>query len=363
MTFTSGFAGKTLAVAGTVAAGLTLGASAVQADSFTFRIAAGHPSAPLATVNQLNKTFVPHVTKRVAAETKHKVRFIEGYGGTIANLFEVLESTQKGLVDFGAMCSCFEPTKLFVHNINYFSPFISGDPRIMGPTTRQVHKEFDYFYKIFADNYNQIYLGGGAFDDYGLGTKFPWTRMEELKGHKIGAAGPNLPWLDYAGASKVQTNLNEVYTSLQTGVYDGVVIFPAPYYGFKFGEVAKYYTTMGWGSVVAYPLTVNKDTWAKIPEDVKKIILEEVPIYQKAVENESVAKFEGSLEKLRKQGVTVRNIDPDTQKAMAEAIEPWVNEKAAEYEALGFPGKATFRRLIELAQKNGAKPVHIYNIK
>ena len=70
-------------------------------------------AAPLAPVNQLQKTFVPNVTKRVAAETDHKVRFIEGYGGTIANLFEVLESTQKGLVDFGAMCSCFEPTKLF----------------------------------------------------------------------------------------------------------------------------------------------------------------------------------------------------------------------------------------------------------
>ena len=354
--------GRALAFAGAVSTGIVLSASAAQADSFTFRVAAGHPSAPLAQVNQVNKTFVPNVTKRVAAETEHTVRFIEGYGGTIANLFEVLESTQKGLVDFGSICSCFEPTKLFVHNINYFMPFISGDPNIMGPSTRQVHKEFDYFYKIF-DQYNQIFLGGGAVDDYGLGTKFPWTKMEELKGHKIGAAGPNLPWLDYAGASKVQTNLNEVYTSLQTGVYDGVVIFPAPYYGFKFGEVAKYFTTMGWGSVVAYPLTVNKDTWAKIPENVKKIILEEVPVYEKAIEDESTVKFKTSLDNLRKQGVTVTNINPETQKAMAEAIEPWVNEKAGEYEALGFPGKATFKRLIELAQKNGAKPVHVYTIK
>lgn len=363
MTFKSGIIGKSLAVAGAAAVAVTLGTSVAQADSFTWRIAAGHPSAPLATVNQLNKTFVPNVTKRVAAETEHKVRFIEGYGGTIANLFEVLESTQKGLVDFGAMCSCFEPTKLFVHNINYFMPFISGDPHIMGPTMRQVHKEFDYFYKVFADNYDQIYLGGGAFDDYGLGTKFPWTQMEELKGHKIGAAGPNLPWLDYAGASKVQTNLNEVYTSLQTGVYDGVVIFPAPYYGFKFGEVAKYYTTMGWGSVLAYPVSVNKKTWAKIPENVKKIIMEEMVVYQQAVEDESETKFVTALDNLRKQGVTVRNIDPNTQKAMAEAIEPWVNEKAGEFEAQGHPGKATFNRVIELAVQNGAKPVHTYTIK
>ena len=127
---------RTALFAGTVTFGMATFQAPSVADSFTMRIAAGHPAAPLSQVNQLQKTFVPNVTKRVAAETEHKIRFIEGYGGTIATLFEVLESTQKGLVDFGSMCSCFEPTKLFVHNINYFTPFVSGDPKIMGPATR-----------------------------------------------------------------------------------------------------------------------------------------------------------------------------------------------------------------------------------
>jgi len=353
----------TVAAAGVMAVAAAATTTSAVADSFTLRIAAGHPAAPLASVNQLQKTFVPNVTKRVAAETEHKVRFIEGYGGTIANLFEVLESTQKGLVDIGAMCSCFEPTKLFVHNLNYFNPFISGDPKIMGPTTRQIHKEFDYFYDVFTDKYNQTYIANGAFDDYGLGTKFPWTKMEELKGVKIGAAGPNLPWLDFAGAAKVQTNLNEVYNALQSGVFSGVVIFPAPYFGFKFGEVAKYYTTMGWGSVVAYPVTVNNDTWAKLPDSVKKIIMEETQVYNVAVEDEGVAKFSSALVNLKKQGVTVRDLGDEERGKMARAIEPWVQEKAAEYEAQGVPGKATFRRLMELSIANGAKPVHKYTIK
>ena len=351
-----------LSLFGAVVLATSVVGSNAQADNFTLRIAAGHPAPPLSPVNQLQKTFVPNVTKRVAAETDHTLRFIEGYGGTIANLFEVLESTQKGLVDIGAMCSCFEPTKLFVHNINYFTPFISGNPRIMGPATRQIHAEFDYFSGVF-EKFGQIYLGGGAFDDYGLGTKFPWTKMSELKGVKIGAAGPNLPWLDYAGASKVQTNLNEVYNALQSGVYDGIVIFPAPYFGFKFGEVAKYYTTMGWGSVAAYPISVNKNTWAKLPDSVKKIITEEIDVYEDAVQEESFTKFNTSLEKLKKQGVTVRDLGDVERKKMALAIEPWVNQKAGEYEALGFPGKKTFLRLIAVAKEKGATPVHEYNIK
>ena len=233
-------------LAGAAVIALTVAFAPAQAENFTLRIAAGHPAPPLAQVNQIQKTFVPNVTKRVAAETEHTVRFIEGYGGTIANLFEVLESTQKRLVDIGAMCSCFEPTKLFVHNINYFTPFQSGDPLIAGPATKKLHAEFKYFSDVF-DRFNQVYLGGGPGDDYGLGTTFAWPKVEELKGVKVGAAGPNLPWLDYAGAAKAQTNLNEVYNSLQSGVYDGIVIFPAPYFSFKFGEVAKFYTTVGWG--------------------------------------------------------------------------------------------------------------------
>jgi C4-dicarboxylate-binding protein DctP len=213
------------------------------------------------------------------------------------------------------------------------------------------------------EKYNQKYLGGGAFDDYGLGTTFPWTKMEELKGVKVGAAGPNLPWLDYAGAAKVQTNLNEAYNALQSGVYKGMVIFPAPYYGFKFGEVAKYYTTMGWGSTLIYPLTVNLDTWSKIPPEIQKIIEEEVLVYGKAVEDEGVAKFTSALDNLRKQGVTVRDLDAGERTKMARAIEPWVNQKAQEYEDQGYPGKATFKRLMELAIKNGATPAHVYNIK
>jgi len=354
---------KTALTAAILTTGMALSQTTALADNFNLRIAAGHPAAPLAQVNQLQKTFVPNVTRRVAAETEHTVRFIEGYGGTIANLFEVLESTQKGIVDIGAICSCFEPTKMFHYNITYFVPFMSGDPHVVGPAARKLWSEYDYFAKNMEKDYNQVYLGSGATDDYGLGTTFPWTKMEELKGVKVGAAGPNLPWLDYAGASKVQTNLNEVYNALQSGVYDGVVIFPAPYYGFKFGEVAKYYTTMGWGSVLNYPVNVNKDTWAKLPDPVKKILVEEIAVYQQAVEDEGEQKYTSALANLKKQGVTVRDLGDEERGKMARAIESWVQEKAAEFTTSGVPGEEQFNRYMALVKAEGGKPVYDYKIK
>jgi hypothetical protein len=69
-----------------------------------------------------------------------------------------------------------------------------------------------------------------------------------------------------------------------------------------------------------------------------------------------------AVKKLKEQGVTMQDLDPAVPREMAQATEPWVNQKAQEYEDAGVPGKATFRRLIELAITNGAMPVHKYTI-
>ena len=63
----------TYAAAGAISVGLVFSASTAIAESFTLRIAAGHPAPPLSPVNQLQKTFVPNVTKRVAAETADRL--------------------------------------------------------------------------------------------------------------------------------------------------------------------------------------------------------------------------------------------------------------------------------------------------
>ena len=54
---------------GALAIGLTVAQTTAQADEFVLRVSAGLPSAPLVPIDQVNKTLVPNVAKRVAAET------------------------------------------------------------------------------------------------------------------------------------------------------------------------------------------------------------------------------------------------------------------------------------------------------
>ena len=46
----------------------------------------------------------------------------------------------------------------------------------------------------------------------------------------------------HVGAVPVQSSLPEAYTSMQTGVYDGWIMFPSGVVNFKLYEVSKYYT-------------------------------------------------------------------------------------------------------------------------
>ncbi|PCJ91220.1 MAG: hypothetical protein COA52_09250, partial [Hyphomicrobiales bacterium] len=221
------FLNKSTVVGGVVAAGMVFAAGAASADDFTLRIGAGHPNGPAVYVADVANYFVPEVKRRVSEETSHTIEFVEAYGGAIAGVAETLESVQNGILDIGAYCFCFEPAKLFLHNFPYYAPFGPQDSEQEMQAVRAVYDANPWLTEVFEKDYGQKLLGLHGWDNYHLGTKDPWDTMADLKGVKIGGAGPNLPWLEYAGAVPVQSTLPEGYLSLSTGVYDGWLMFPS----------------------------------------------------------------------------------------------------------------------------------------
>ena len=109
-----------------------------QAENIRLRIASGHP--PVNTyVNLMQNFFVPEVTKRVAARTKHTVEFIEGYGGSIVKVADTLEGVQSGIIDIGGYCFCFEPSNLPLHAFQIMLPFGTMSPEKSVTLARRVY--------------------------------------------------------------------------------------------------------------------------------------------------------------------------------------------------------------------------------
>lgn len=335
---------------------------AAKAEDIKLRIASGHPPANT-YVNLMQNFFVPEVTKRVAARTKHKVEFIEGYGGSIVKVADTLEGVQSGIIDIGGYCFCFEPSNLPMHAFQVMLPFGTMDPVKSVTLARRVYDKVPYMSKVFEDKFNQILIGLIADNGYNLGTNFEWNKVADLKGKKLAGAGLNLKWLEYAGAVPVQSSLPDAYTSMQTGVYLGWIMFPSGYVNFKLHEVGKYYTEIGFGAITWHGLTINKNRFAKLPKDVQQIILEVGREYEARTGTVNLENYPKQIDQLKKAGAVVKELPDSVRVDWANSLKGWPQEKATELDKAGMPGTQVLKLAIEEAEKLNHKWPVRYTIK
>lgn len=323
-------------------------------NSLTLRIGAGHPAGPAVYATQMRDFFVPEVKRRVAAETDYKINFVEGYGGSIAKVAETLEAVQNGILDIGGYCVCFEPAKLFLHNFSYYVPFGPQDSEQAIQVARNVYEKHPWLKDQLTELYGQQLLAINGWDNYHLGTTKPWNSIDDLKGVKIGGAGPNLPWLKYVGAIPVQSTLPDGYLSLQTGVYDGWLMFPSAYYSFKFHEPAPHYTLIGFGVMGgAVILTMNNKSLQRLPAEVRKIILEVAEDFEHVAAKALNAGQLGGLENLRAAGAIIHELPDDVRVDWGHSLADFPNQMAKDADGRNMPGSEIISSYIDEVKKIG----------
>ncbi len=350
---------KSALVAAAVAA---IGIGSAQAEDIRLRIASGHPAANT-YVNLMQNFFVPEVTKRVAARTQHKVEFVEAYGGAMVKVADTLEGVQSGIVDIGGFCFCFEPSNLPMHAFQVMLPFGPMSPEQSVKIARTVYDKVPYMSKVFEDKFNQQLLAIIADNGYNLGTTFEWNTVSELKGRKLAGAGLNLKWLEFAGAVPVQSALPEAYTSMQTGVYFGWIMFPSGWVNFKLNEVAKHYTEVGFGSISWHGLTMNKNRFNRLPKDVQAIIVEVAREFEARTGTVNEENYPKQLAQLRSLGVNVKAVPESVRLEWANSLRTWPQAQATELDKQGLPASQVLKITLEEAEKLGHKWPVRYEIK
>ena len=137
----------------------------------------------------------------------------------------------------------------------------------------------------------------------------PIYSPDDLKGLKM--RGPNpvfVTMFELLGASGVTTDWNDIYTSLQTGLIDGMEASPDMIYSMKFHEQATYMSkTYHNASCVFY--FFNKNWLESLPQDLQDIVIESAR-KAAAFQNEIDLTAQGeSLQKLIDEGVEVNEVD------------------------------------------------------
>ena len=168
------------------------------AEDINATIVAGHPPV-FRWVKHASQTFIPAVNAALEG-SGHTITWSEQYGGSLAKVGDELEATEEGLAEIGLVSSVFDPAKLGVQNITYFTPFVSRDVSLVAEWMDDLQTN-DPVMKASWERNGLQYLGAATgIDDYLLMTNFPIETIADLKGRKIGAPGPAVNWLKGTGA-------------------------------------------------------------------------------------------------------------------------------------------------------------------
>jgi TRAP-type mannitol/chloroaromatic compound transport system substrate-binding protein len=167
---------------------------------------------------------------------------------------------------------------------------------------------------------------------FGFSNK-PLNTLEDFKGLKFRTAGDWGEILEkYFGASVIFLPGGEVYEAFQRGVIDAFEYgSPSLNWPMGFHEVAKYGVFPGIHapSVIA-PYIVNKDAWAKLPDDLKPIVEEEWLAEATRFLCESTIEDMAVIQKYKDYGLEFLTLTEDVQKEVEVAARDFYETKAAE---------------------------------
>lgn len=230
--------------------------------------------------------------------------------GQLGGERDITEGLQLGTIDLQATSLGVTGTFIKVLNI-YNLPFIFKGPEhflkvIHGPIGEWVLKEV--IKEGEKVNLKPLSIAGPSFR-IPMNNVRPITKLEDFKGLKIRTMEVPLHKDAYRalGASPVPLPFGELYTALQTGVVDGNENGPATLEAMKFYEVQKYVTYLPVVSNGGIFLMSLK-TFNKLSPEHQKVIMESVPAWTKAMDDECLRQDKEALSKMEAKGTKINYI-------------------------------------------------------
>ncbi|MEP3280489.1 MAG: C4-dicarboxylate TRAP transporter substrate-binding protein [Stappiaceae bacterium] len=327
----------------------------VMAEEFSATVAAGHPPV-FRWVKMLDEAFAP-ATNAALEGSGHTVNFTGQYGGSIAGVGEELEAVEAGLAELGTCQALFDPAKLAVQNVTYYTPFVSDDVRLISDLMHRLQVEDERMVQSYDEN-GVVYVGAPiVIDDYLLMTNFPVTSLDDLKGKKIGAPGAALNWLSGTGAVGVSGNLTTYYNELKTGVFDGVIVFASAALPGKLYEVAPHITRAGLGAQYAGSICANADWWVALPPEVQQALKTGADAAAEWYVSNLEAAVTTAFEKMGEQGATITDASEDMRKGWAAGMDNAAKAWATGLDERSLPGTEVLSHYMDQMRAQGATPL------
>ena len=333
-----------------------LAAPAFAAETIKAVVIDGYPARAL-WVKEFTEFFIPEVDKRLAESGNYKMDWQESYGGSIVKPKGVLEGVKLGLGDIGIVTTIFHSSKLPTQAISAVTPFVAADSRAVAKAVDEIAREYPTMQNEFAAQ-NQVYLATGVvLDTYQMFSTSEVSSLSDMEGKKIAGAGMNLRYLEgIDGAAGVRGGLTDFYNMLQTGLVEGAMLWPEAAKTFKIAEVAPYMLRVDLGAVNSKTITVNKDYWDSLPDEVKGVLQEVAILYRDHVAGIAMDRAQASRDAYVESGGTIVDVSIEDRTAWANAMPNIAAEWAAGLNDSGEPGTEMLNAYLGKAGRSWIQP-------
>ena len=339
---------KTALMSTALATTLTmLGGAAHAQKSINVTFISGLP--PVTTVvGAAVDAFVPTIDETLAKSGKYKINWNLAHSGQIVKPRGELEALESGLGDVGIVVTAFHADKAPLYEISYKTPFTTQDLDLVARTVKQLQEKFPEFQAGWK-RFNQMSLHPtGTVENYVLISAKPIRTLDDIKGRKIGAAGPNLPWVLAVGAAGVQTNVGSAYNSLSTGIFDNMLAWKQAMGAFKLCEPAPYMIDPQLGAVQTGGLNVNLDFFDSLPEEVRAAFISAAEAWHADNVNRVVEGAAKGLARCKKQFDAKTSVMSDADRSKwAKMMPNFAKKWAARLDAKRLPGTKVLTTYME----------------
>lgn len=268
--------------------------------------------------------------KDIEAKTQGKVKISYFPAGTLLTAPKIYDGVVQGIADIG------------FSNISYtygrFKVTELLDLPLGFPNAWVANHVANDFYKKFKpkewDNVHVIAMHTSPVNVMMTAAK-PVRKLEDLKGMTVRGQGYIAEVASALGATPRVIATPETYDAVLKKVIDGIYIPMETMRAFRFAEVVKYVTEC-WpiGQVYTFYLIMNKDSWNKLPEDVKKVF-NEYPFEDKLAETWNEIDIDGKKLGLEKKLEFIQ-LSPDEARRWIKASETVVEKYVKSMVSQGF---------------------------
>jgi len=298
----------------------------------------GYPPRALQVKTFINY-FIPQVDKRLkAGGNKYKIRWNKAFSGQIVKVRNVLTGMQKGLGDIGVVTSVFHQDKVPMQAVAYVTPFVTSDAVLLSRTVDELADEFPAMKEAWL-KYNQVLLTSfSVIDSYQMFFREKVTKLEDFKGKKIAGAGINMRYLTNTGATPVIGSMVHYYNKFKTGAIDGSMLWTDAAVAFKLVEGAKWMFKADIGTANSKALTMNLDSYKRMPKEVRDIIHAVARNYRDYTARAAMADADRAYANFKKKGGKIIQMSDEARAGWAKSMPNIAKDWAEELDKKGMPG-------------------------